>query len=290
VRTFFAAEASYLIMRIPALILWNAALSTAAWAQSAPQFEVASIKIAPALDGRGYSVSSRGGPGTQDPTLFTCHNWTLSGLIGRAFDLGVNELSGPDWMGSARFDMSAKIPDGATKEQFRQMLQSFLAERFKLACHREKKEVPAYNLVVTRNGPKFKESVPVPPPDDADRPAGKPSPIKQDDAGYPILPPGRESTMAMTRGFATQRFGDETMAHLAQNLAFQLAKPVIDATDLKGKYDFTLHWVADGVQDDAGGPNLFRAVQEQLGLKLESTKTIVDVLVVDHLEKTPTEN
>jgi uncharacterized protein (TIGR03435 family) len=237
-------------MRIPALILWSAA----GWAQSAPQFEVASIKIAPAPDGRGYSVSSRGGPGTQDPTLFTCHNWTLSGLINRAFDLGVNELSGPDWMGSARFDMSAKIPEGATKEQFRLMLQGFLAERFKLAYHREKKEVPAFNLVVAKNGPKFKESVPAPPPDDSDRPAGKPSPIKQDEAGYPILPPGRDSTMAMMRGFASQRFGDETMEHLA------------------------------------GGPNLFRAIQEQLGLKLESTKTMVDVLVVDHIEKTPTEN
>jgi uncharacterized protein (TIGR03435 family) len=264
--------------------------TVAALAQNTtPQFEVASIKVAPAPDGRGYTVTSRGGPGTQDPALFTCHNWSMISLIERAFDLGANELSGPEWMGSVRFDMSAKIPEGATKEQFRQMLQGFLADRFKLTFHHEKKEVPAYSLVVMKSGAKVKESVPTPPPDDADQPARKLGPMKRDEAGYPILPPGRDSTMAMMRGFANQRFGDATMAHLAENLAFQLHKPVIDATDLKGKYDFTLHWVTDEMAEDTG-PNLFRAIQEQLGLKLESRKTMIDVLIVDHVEKTPTEN
>ena len=121
-----------------ALFLFSAAL----WAQTnSPQFEVATIKMAPTPDGRGYSVSSRGGPGTQDPGLFSCHNWSASSFVSNAFDLARYELSAPDWMESVRFDMSAKIPEGTTKEQFRLMMQNFLAERFKLAYHREKKEV-----------------------------------------------------------------------------------------------------------------------------------------------------
>ncbi len=268
------------------LFLFSAAL----WAQTnSPQFEVATIKMAPTPDGRGYSVSSRGGPGTQDPSLFTCHNCSASDLVSRAFSLAGYELSAPDGMESVRFDMSAKIPEGTTKEQFRLMLQNFLAERFKLTYHREKKEVPAYNLVVAKNGPKFKESVPIPPPEDADRPATKPSPIKWDEAGYPILPAGRDSTMAIMNGYASQRFADATMEHLAMHLGFQLHQPVSDATGLKGKYDFSLRWVSERMPEETG-PNLFRAVQEQLGLKLEPKKTPIDVLVVDHFEKTPTEN
>ena len=113
--------------------------STALWAQTnSPQFEVATIKMAPTPDGRGYSVSSRGGPGTQDPGLFSCHNWSASSFVSNAFDLARYELSAPDWMESVRFDMSAKIPEGTTKEQFRLMMQNFLAERFKLTYHREK--------------------------------------------------------------------------------------------------------------------------------------------------------
>jgi uncharacterized protein (TIGR03435 family) len=259
------------------------------WAQStSPQFEVATIKIAPPPDGRGMTVSSRGGPGTQDPSLFTCHNWSASDLVSRAFDPARYELSALDWMESARFDMSAKIPEGTTKEQFREMLQNFLAERFKVTYHREKKEVPGYSLVLAKNGPKFKESIPIPAPEDPGRPA-KPSPMKRGEDGYPILPSGRDSTMAVMNGYASQRFGNEAIEQLAMHLGFQLHAPVVDATGLKGKYDFTLQWVMDRMPDDAG-PNLLRVVQEQLGLRLESKKTLVDVLVVDHMEKTPGEN
>jgi uncharacterized protein (TIGR03435 family) len=270
-------------MRTTAVFLFCAALR-------AQEFEVATIKMVPAPDGRGYSVSSRGGPGTQDPGLFTCHNWSASDLVSTAFDLARYELSAPDWMESARFDMSAKIPEGTTKEQFSRMLQNFLVERFKLTYHREKKEVQGYSLVVIKNGPKFKESVPTPLPEDSDRPATKPSPMKRGEDGYPILPAGRDSTMAVMYGYATQRFGDATMEHLAMHLGFQLHAPVLDATGLKGKYDFSLRWIMDRMTEDTGGPNLFRALQEQLGLKLDSTKVPINVLIVDHFEKTPTEN
>lgn len=221
--------------------------------------------------------------------MFTCHNWSASDLVSRAFELQGYELSAPDWMQSLRFDMSAKIPEGTTGKQFQLMLQNFLAERFKFSYHREKKEVPGYSLVVAKNGPKFKESVPSSPPEDPDQPAPKPTPIKRGEDGYPVLPAGRESTMAVTYGYASQRFAGETMENLAMGLGFQLHAPVADSTGLKEKYDFSLRWVMDRMPDDAG-PNLLRAVQEQLGLKLEPRKTPIDVLVVDHFEKAPTEN
>jgi uncharacterized protein (TIGR03435 family) len=253
------------------------------------QFEVASIKASPPPDPRGFRMSFRGGPGTDDPGLLTCENWGLSDLITLAYEIQNYQLSGPEWMGTTRFMVSAKIPPGTTREQFHVMLQNLLAERFKLTLHREKKELPAYTLVVAKNGPKFKESVPSPAPEDPDLLAAKTGPPKRGEDGYPILPAGRESTMAMMNGYASQRFSDATLEYLATHLGFQLHAPVIDATGLKAKYDFTLHWVSDRMPDDAG-PNLLRAVQEQLGLRLESKKTLIDVLVVDHLEKAPTEN
>jgi uncharacterized protein (TIGR03435 family) len=117
---------------------------------------------------------------------------------------------------------------------------------------------------------------------------------KTDAEGFPVLPPGRAPMMMMlTGGHATARHTAETMEDFAVSLSMLVHKPVTDATGLSGKYDFTLHWIAEGfgpsAADDAG-PTLFRALPEQLGLKLESKKGMVEMLVVDHVEKTPTEN
>jgi uncharacterized protein (TIGR03435 family) len=113
-----------------------------------------------------------------------------------------------------------------------------------------------------------------------------------DAEGFAILPPGRVPMMMMMGdGHATERYAEETMTQFAENLASQVKHPVADATGLRGKYDFTLNWIADGADaTNDTGPNIFRALQEQLGLKLESKKAMVDILIVDHLEKTPTEN
>jgi uncharacterized protein (TIGR03435 family) len=256
------------------------------------QFEVASIKLA-IPDPRGMRVSSRGGPGTDDPGLFTCENCELSGLVMRAYLIQNYQFSGPDWMGSTRFIISAKIPDGTTKEQFQLMLQNLLAERFKLTFHREKKETQTYDLVIAKNGPKMKESVQTPPSSD-DPPApnlsGQP---KKDESGFPILPPGRQAMMmGIQGGYATQRFTEESMAQFAGMLASRVLHPVTDATGLKGKYDFTLRWIMDGggPSTDDPGPSLVQAISEQLGLKLESKKGMIETLVVDHAEKTPIEN
>ena len=270
-------------MRTTAVFLFCAALR-------AQEFEVATLKMAPAPDGRGYSVSSRGGPGTQDPGLFTCHNWSASDLVSTAFDLARYELSAPDWMESARFDMSAKIPEGTTKEQFSRMLQNFLVERFQVDLPSGEEGSAGIQPGGDQEWAEVQGVRPTPLPEDSDQPATKPSPMKRGEDGYPILPAGRDSTMAVMYGYATQRFGDATMEHLAMHLGFQLHTPVLDATGLKGKYDFSLRWIMDRMTEDTGGPNLFRALQEQLGLKLDSTKVPINVLIVDHFEKTPTEN
>jgi uncharacterized protein (TIGR03435 family) len=252
------------------------------------QFEVASIKPAPPPTGRGMHVSFRGGPGTQDPSVFICENCAVSLLILRAFDIQRYQLSGPDFMESARFDVSARIPPGAAKEQFRLMLQSLLAERFKMTFHRAKKEMQVFNLVVAKNGPKFKDYVEAPPPDDDERRQN--GPLKKDANGFPVIPAGKGFSMAITNNRAALRSGGGTMEELAVNLSNQVGQPVIDATGLKAKYEIAMSWVPGEPPPDDPGPTIFQALQDQLGLKLESRKGQIDILVVDHLEKTPTDN
>ncbi len=89
-------------------------------------------------------ISARGGPGTNDPGLFQCENCGLSGLVTKAFGIQDFQLSGPDWMQSIRFNVSAKVPMGTTKEQFQLMLQNLLAERFNLSFHRDQKQMQRY--------------------------------------------------------------------------------------------------------------------------------------------------
>lgn len=257
-----------------------------------PQFEVASVKLSP--DQRGLNVSMHGGPGTEDPGLYTCENCEIWGLIERAFELKAYQLSGPAWMRTTRLIISAKIPTGATEEQFRLMLQDLLIERFKLTFHREKKEMPTYDLVVAKNGPKVKESSEAPPLGDPNAYKPPPGPSKKDKDGFPIIPPEdpRPMMSAMEGPRWVQRFGHRSMEQLAGYVATLVDRPVEDSTGLKGKYDFTLKWMNDRLRgpDDETGPNIFQALQAQLGLQLEPKKAMIDILVVDHIEKTPTEN
>jgi uncharacterized protein (TIGR03435 family) len=250
-------------------------------------FEVASIKPSPTPDPRGMRVGMSGGPGSPDPSRFTTQNVDLTNLIVMAYGIPYYRVSAPDWLREARFDIAAKVPDGATKEQFHLMLQNLLKERFQLALHYEKKEMQAYELTVAKNGPKLGAS----PGDPAPAPPGTRSERTLGPDGFPVLPPGSFPWTSMIADKARQRFAATSMGDLAENLSQQLGRPVADSTGLTGKYDFTLFWARPNLSDpNASGPTLAGAVQEQLGLKLTSAKASVDTLVIDHIEKTPTEN
>ena len=255
------------------------------------EFEVASVKPSPPTPGTGmrfYPV--RGGPGTNDPGRAAFQNFSLLNLVKFAYGIGpAYQLSGPDWLDDVRFDIDAKIPDGATRKDFVVMMQNLLAERFKLSVHYQKKEMQTYVLVVAKNGPKLTPS----PPDVAAPDTGpRPMPTLGSD-GFPVLPPG--PAMASMNGRARLQARKEAMERFTERLANQLGQPVTDATGLKGEYDYNLYWVTDLTGRGAGadvdsGPTLLTAIQDQLGLKLEATKGQIDVLVIDHVEKIPTEN
>ncbi len=293
------------------------AFAAAVSAQTAtgPAFDVASIKPStpPAAGGRMMG-GMRGGPGERDPELYVCTSCAIPMLITRAYDIKYYQLTYPSWMDSARFDVSARVPAGATKVQFRMMLQNLLAERFKLAIHRDHKEMQVYQMAVAKGGLKVKESVPEPAKD------GDPPPMTLgraplDKNGYPMIPKGCKGCMIVENGKARLTAEDFTMTEFAERLSNQLGGLVHDVTGLKGKYDFDLTWGVDstfstqgggaGAFSPAQGANIpwansvgpaefeqmmISAVQSELGLKLEPKKGMVEIIVVDHVEKAPTEN
>jgi uncharacterized protein (TIGR03435 family) len=199
--------------------------------QPPPQatFEVASVKPS----GPRSIRNSDGGPGTHDPERFSFTGAVLRDLLYRAYGLEdyQQQISGPGWIDTEKYDIAVKIPPGATKEQFRQMLANLLAERFQLKVHHETKQLPVYELVVGKNGPKLKESVKDP---DAIAPAaGPPSPDRDRD-GFPVLPAGRPGLVS---GFgpgphSRWRARQQSMAMLARSLSAPMAagRHVIDRT------------------------------------------------------------
>src|SRR5215472_8597785 len=298
---------------------FTALLCAAAWAQTpgSPTFEVASIKPAAPQEMGRMMVGMRGGPGTPDPTQVTFTNMSLSGLATVAYGIRDYQLTAPAWMDSTRFDVVAKIPAGATKDDFKLMLQNLLAERFKLVVHQDSKEVPVYALLVGKNGSKLKESPKDGPAEDpaAAGPSpgrGQIGPPPRDKNGFPILRGGRGNLMLMGPSGRLQTVGGHvTVSQFAANLSGLLGRPVIDETGLKGEFDYQLEFTTEGlalmrglpppppgaeggrgpaVQASEPGPSIFTALQDQLGLKLETRKGPMDMIVVDSCEKSPTEN
>jgi uncharacterized protein (TIGR03435 family) len=250
-----------------------------------PTFEVASVRRAsPQAIGGG----SRGGPGTDDPGRVAYSNMPLVNVLMAAYHLQSFQISGPDWLKTERYDIAAKIPDGATQPQFDLMMQNLLAERFHLALHHETRDFRAYELVAGKNGPKLKESVPNAGADQVLPPALKdlaPATRSMVLAGMPLA----TSTGVLMAGRG--RFVKE----LVEDLGLILGTPVVDGTGLAGKYDYTFEFerpqgAAPPAEAGAAPPNIFTAVQEQLGLKLEEKKLPFNVLVVDRAEKVPAEN
>jgi uncharacterized protein (TIGR03435 family) len=182
------------------------------------------------------------------------------------------------------------VPEAATKEQFRQMIATLLAERFGLKSHREQREMAIFELGLVKGGPKFTQSTAEPP--EEPRPGAERPPFTMGKNGFPEPPPGMAASMSMG-GKIGWRVVRQTMPEFADGLSGFVGKPVIDATGLGGKYDLLLYWFdtsAPNAQADATGPTIFSALQEQLGLKLDSSKGRIEVLVVDQISKTPTEN
>ena len=291
-----------------------------AQAPGSPAFEVASIKpAAPQGPGR-FMIGMSGGPGTRDPGQVTFTNVNLSMLIANSFDVRDYQVTAPAWMDSERFDIVAKVPPGATRDDVRKMILNLLMERFKLKLHKESKEAAIYALIVGKNGSKLKESSKEEPPAaDGDAPGGGRGPMgppQRDKNGFPILRGGRGNLIFMGPNGRLQMVGGHaTMATLAANLSGQLGRPVVDQTGLTGEYDYQLEYTREGLPMPRGlpmpppgagpdggrgpapagdngeaGPSVFTAVQEQLGLKLESRKGPMELIVVDSAEKTPTEN
>jgi uncharacterized protein (TIGR03435 family) len=237
-------------------------LAASAYAQ--PAFEVASVKAA--QQGGRPLVKS-------DPAQWSCLNCSLEALLTQAYAVFEYQIDGPAWMKTTRFDVAAKLPAGGARD-FRQMLQALLTERFKMKTHRESREMPVYELVIGKGGPKLEEvatPAPAPPP----RPA-----VDRD--GFPNIPGG--TGLLVFNGRGRMQFRGQIMKNVAHYLSGQVDRPVLDATGLKGTYAMTLSWPMEE------GETIFDALERQLGLKLKATKGSVDMVVVEHVEKTPIEN
>jgi uncharacterized protein (TIGR03435 family) len=269
----------------------------------AQSFEAASLKPANP-DARQRRPGLEGGPGTSDPSRIRYSNISLRDLIMLAYRVRGFQLSAPDAkaLDAKTFEVVAQLPAGATRAQMRGMLQNLLTERFHLALHREQKVMPVYALVVGKNGPKLKEAADQPSDGDHDDfdplPPAPPNELEVHDDGYPNVPPNEGPWLvALRSGYARTHQLHASIADLAGILSNQLEKPVTDATGLKGRYEFTLSWMAAVPASSAPsapaadtGPDLFAAVQQQLGLKLEASKASVKVLIIDHFDRDPVEN
>ena len=247
-----------------------------------------------------------GGPGTNSPGQFIGANVTLRMLLDRAYHLMPWQLAGAPLSGD-RFDIAAKIPASATAEQVNLMLQNLLAERFGLVAHRETRDLPIYEAVVAKGGPKLKTAEKAPP--------GAPPPpngrLPRDKDGFLAPPPGVPG-MLPSRVNGNDRIAArmEPLGVLWEYLQRSVLRPIIDKTGLTGVYDFNLTYLPDAtiqssplnipalpagqaaaleaVRDPA--PSLFDALDRQLGLKLEDKRGPVEVLVVDRVNKAPTED
>jgi len=224
------------------------AISVCCIAQIPKEFEVASVKPQAPGDTRVSIAPSPGG--------FIANGVPLKLLIEIAYHVKEYQISGgPDWIEIDHYDISARAPTGfiPTGQQMQPMLQALLADRFGLKLHRETRELPAFALVVGKGGPKLTAST------------------------------FADSRISIGHGIFTGQKID--MPGLADALARESDRTIVDQTGLSGQFDMTLKWNPDATDQDPSAISLFTAIQEQLGLKLESTKAPVEILVIDGVQK-----
>src|ERR1022692_2373297 len=293
-----------------------------------PAFEVASIKpsepITPAMVALGKLHAGM----KIDGKRVDIGNFGLMQLICKAYDVKAYQVTGPSWLKTVglsgqRFDIVANLPEGATKEQVPQMLQALLAERFKLVIHRESKDQAVYSMVIGKGGLKIEESQPpAASPDGAvPNPAvtGSSSVSVSQTKGGAVVSDGsgKQQKMTPSPDGKSMRFEiwGATLAELAEGLSPMVDHPIVDMTGLTGKYHVTLDISMQELMNiaraagaavppgegggdaskpaelasDPGGSSLFAPTQT-LGLKLEPRKVPLTFIVVDSVEKMPTEN
>jgi uncharacterized protein (TIGR03435 family) len=315
----------------------QAAIGTNATAQVATgnlTFDVASVRPSPAPDQAtmlaGLIAGRRPNWARVDGTRATFNYESLNDLIAYAYKLRSYEISGPEWLVRDRFDIEARLPDGATKDDVPEMLRALLKERFNLTTHSELTDQPVLALVVGKGGPKLKEATATPEAIDESAPL-KPGETKMDTPSGPMRlmknADGSTTYNMGARGTFTLKFDSSTLsmhmeassismkgfAIMMNTLGGGEGRQIVDMTGLTGNYqatadfslmDLTSSLSAQGIEiprrpgggssgteatDPEGGATVSAAL-EKLGLKLEKSRAKVDRLVVDHVEKSPTEN
>jgi len=231
------------------------------------KFTVATIKPSPGRKGTGNLVASA--------ATVTATNLSLDAMIAAAYGIATYQVSGPAWIRDEHFDIAAKTDAPLPgDEAMRPLLQDLLADRFALKLHRETRELPALVLTVAKGGPKMQRS----------------------EAGAAEVPFKKANKTDVARIAGAHL----TMPQFADILSRRLSRPVLDKTALTSAYRIRLEWSPDSPITKPGRPNkfkrsgdlpsIFEAIKDQLGLRLDSQKSQVEVLVIDHIERAPTAN
>jgi uncharacterized protein (TIGR03435 family) len=289
-------------MNKPLLILVGLAALLQAQSKG-PEFEVASIRPAAPIT-QAVNAGMR-----MDGAQVNWAQLTLRDYIAAAYKVKDYQIQGPDWMASARFDITAKLPSGVRQEQVPEMLGALLADRFLMKLHRESKEFPVYGLVVGKGGPKLKASPADPPADSTETGKGAVSVGATGSNGTTFVDLGKGSSVLLGNNRIEAK--KVAMPGFADMLARFTDRPTVDMTGLRGNYDLTLEFSpedframmirASGIAGVIPPTEVLRLLEatpgdttlsalETLGLKLEPRKAPLDVLVIDHMERTPSDN
>jgi uncharacterized protein (TIGR03435 family) len=293
-----------------------------------PAFEVASIKptlsLGDQLKGVGYGPIILQGPEVNiDGTRADFKNMSLDYLIKYAYKLKGYQIVGPAWLEANAFEIRAKLPEGGTKEQVREMMQSLLEERFKLAYHHENRERSVYALIVSKDGHKLGEVIPE--TDTVKAPPGKDVAGRERDKNVARQSKSKvQPSMRMnSNGMTTWNLANTTMTRFAGMLNDYVDRPIVDLTGLNGAFSFSMEIATQDVMDsskriqqrlgiqalpnpgnagiagsspgaelsssDPSGGSIFNAVQK-LGLKLDPRKMSIETMIIDKIEKNPTED
>ena len=242
------------------LLVISGALGAFGQPSEPPAFEVASVKASPS--GEGMRVRPNV---TTDPGSVTMTYMPLRAVIQWAYHMQTVQIIGPGWLDSSRYEITAKAAGPSSDDKLRQMMQTLLAVRFKLACHRETKEMQAYVVSIAKGGHKMKPS--------------------EGDGPMDLKPTGKGLNIAFTH---------VTLAQLAEMAGSPLQAVVVDQTGLKGEWDFTIDASTFAMQKPSDMEDaismMIQVMNDQLGIKVEQKRVPAEVMIVEHVEKTPVEN